>query len=642
MPPTILNAYAKPVDNTIPVQALLYDDETLHASQDSVGLYDGPSKSAPHQSGTIHVTSHRIFFIADGGTPSNTLTSRTAEDESVGASLALDLAHVTQTEYYAGFLKSSAKITLHLTPPVRKAVQPPSSATTTTSSTSVKDFDDPFSTWECEICGNKNPPGLSPAARSVCALCGVPRSAVSLAAGSTPAPSRPLSVLRHPPDPTSTSASWHSRSLPSSAAHTPPTGSPAPSRGSIEEVRGVGQGSSKQVECPACTFLNHPYLRECEICGTALPSSKSGSSSSASKPGLTLSSKSAPTSRPTSPVGDVADLADGERYIKLSFRKGGDKPFYAVLKRTLKTKAWEVRIGYYGRRTNTGESSATTATARSGISGILQNVESSAMSTSTDMSHAFQDLEALMVKAQEMVKLAAELNERLSAAQQQRMSVNPYANANGAGVVEPEEATFIRSSLAQLGLQMKNAPVTQDMVKDERRWVEQLAKELAGVLQGDSVHEGMMRQRGIMGVDEAWGGWNRARGVALIPPTTLLQTLPLLPAHTSPPINTRKLTSGLTVLHMPPYAHTAFSVRFVGRIESGGPCTTVTFAQEEGLSVGLADEMIRDVERDGGICRDEVRGSGGMTAKSNAGAAEIRWWVNMFTGYVWDGQLDEH
>jgi hypothetical protein len=52
--------------------------------------------------------------------------------------------------------------------------------------------------------------------------------------------------------------------------------------------------------------------------------------------------KSAPSSRPTSP-----DLEDDNpstaRIMKLSFRKGGDKAFYAVLKRALMSKGWEVR-----------------------------------------------------------------------------------------------------------------------------------------------------------------------------------------------------------------------------------------------------------------------------------------------------------
>lgn len=118
------------------------------------------------------------------------------------------------------------------------------------------------------------------------------------------------------------------------------------------------------------------------------------------------------------------------------------------------------------------------------------------------MKDALQDLEALRVKAKDMVKLAAELNEKLTIASTSRSSWNSS---------EPEEATFILSSLSQLGLQMSNTPVTFDMMKDERKWFEELARELAGVLQGTP--KGIMKERGIIALDEVWGSWNRARGV---------------------------------------------------------------------------------------------------------------------------------
>ena len=66
------------------------------------------------------------------------------------------------------------------------------------------------------------------------------------------------------------------------------------------------------------------------------------------------------------------------------------------------------------------------------------------------------------------------------------------------------------------------------MIRDERKWIEELARELAGVLQSgkgaatvksnswDAKVEkegGLMRKRGIVGLDEIWGGWNRARGI---------------------------------------------------------------------------------------------------------------------------------
>lgn len=338
--------------------------------------------------------------------------------------------------------------------------------------------------------------------------------------------------------------------------------------------------------------------------------------------------------------------------IRLSFRRGGDKAFYAVLRRSLLGKGWEVKG--VTKPTNTVGSSVTTqghTATLSGINGILRTVETTAASSQNDMEDALKDLEALMVKWRDMVKLAQDLNERLTAVSTTAPTTlaAPAASPEGASTgpalttqaVEPEEATFIRSSLAQLGAQMPNAPVTLDMIRDERRWVDELARELAGVLQGTGggKGEGIMRQRGVVGLDEVWGGWNRARGVALIPPSTFLMVLPHLPSHTSPPIQMRTLAgSGLSVLHTPPFTRAAFAARLVGLLALVGPKTVVEIAQEEAIPIGLAQEMVVEVEDEGEICRDE--GGAGISAAGLSQNGEVRWWVNIFRGYVWDGQTD--
>jgi len=139
------------------------------------------------------------------------------------------------------------------------------------------------------------------------------------------------------------------------------------------------------------------------------------------------------------------------------------------------------------------------------IAGILQSVESSAQGQDMNLKSALQDLEALMIKARDMVQLAAGLNEKLNS-----VTIDSNRSSRNSTPIPrelPEEAIFIRSSLAQLGLQVSNVPVTSDMITDEKKWVNELARELAEVLGG------MMRDRGIIALDEVWGGWNRARGV---------------------------------------------------------------------------------------------------------------------------------
>lgn len=234
------------------------------------------------------------------------------------------------------------------------------------------------------------------------------------------------------------------------------------------------------------------------------------------------------------------------------------------------------------------------------------------------MKDALQDLEALMLKAKDMVKLAADLNERLTT-----LSVNNPSS-------EPEEATFIRSSLTQLGLQMDNAPVTLDMMRDEREWIMELARELARVLQT------VMKGRGIIALDEVWGGWNRARGVALIPPSTFLQVIPHLPQFTVPTMQTRRLRTGLTVIHTPPYSHAAFSARLSGYLTLNGPKTTADIAKEEGITIALTEGMVDAVEADGQICRDDSTSA--MSVSGQAGGV-VQWWSwEHFRDYVYDGQ----
>jgi len=225
-----------------------------------------------------------------------------------------------------------------------------------------------------------------------------------------------------------------------------------------------------------------------------------------------------------------------------------------------------------------------------------------------------------VVKAREMVRLAGELNDRLTTVTE--------LNASSGGA-DLETATFIRSSLAQLGLRMTDVPVTLDMASDEKRWYEQLARELAGVLQGTGGKSGlgMMENRGIIALDEVWGGWNRARGVALLTPSQFLQVLPHLPTHTDPIITERTFhASGLRVLHTPTYSSAAFAARLHGTLLLSGARTTLDIAQEEGVPIGLASEMVDEAEAQGVVCRDEAE------------HGEVRWWLNVFQGYVWDGQ----
>lgn len=256
----------------------------------------------------MYATTHRLFFI----------DSRLKHTHIM--SFEMDLAHVKYTTHYAGLFTSSPKVTLFLsagasasgsTQESNESSSRPSSAVNSSPMSSDQDV---MSSWECEICGEKNSSGLSPSAAQACSLCGVRRSSM---------PIQRKQVQIHSQDLTSSS------SLPSAIPSPSPSPLPTPSSSKVPNIA-----------CTACTFLNHPSLKECEVCSTPLPRPQSLPSNGRS----TLTAKSAPPTRAVSPAppGDL-DPASSP-IIKLSFRKGGDKAFYAELKRALLRKAWLVRV----------------------------------------------------------------------------------------------------------------------------------------------------------------------------------------------------------------------------------------------------------------------------------------------------------
>ncbi|KAG9125872.1 hypothetical protein FRC07_005812 [Ceratobasidium sp. 392] len=489
-----MNRHFRRLDGSIPVAALLYEDEELVASQDGIGLYDGKEKSPDYQNGTVHITTHRLIYV-DAANPRRYST-------------ACNLSRIKQTDVYAGFLKSSAKVILMLS-----AHDDPGNQSTpdndasefvddTTSETLVDDIPSREG-WVCPICSYNNPASASESA-PICVLCGVP----------------------------------------------------------------------KNDDIP-------------------MPQHK-------------ISSVSSPTTPARTPDPNARDM------FKISFRKGGDKVWYAALKRTLLAKAWA--------RAPPSKAALPSTQAR-GIHGILQSVEINAQTTQDDMEDALKDLEALMSKAREMADYAKLLNMKLTQQEQEdqrrRLESGYSTSDTNSHAPSDSETTFIRSSLARLGL--PTDAVTQDMVADERAYHTELAKELGGLLLGGGPkgkskaveQQGIMEDsRGIVGLDEVWGAWNRARGVALLPPSTLLTVVPLLPNHTYPPIHMRTLRSGLRVLHTPDYTREAFAKRLDQSLRACFPQGRTSFqiAADEGAGVSLAmvQEMVECAEEDGAIARDEV------------------------------------
>ncbi|EJD43582.1 hypothetical protein AURDEDRAFT_114644 [Auricularia subglabra TFB-10046 SS5] len=341
---------------------------------------------------------------------------------------------------------------------------------------------------------------------------------------------------------------------------------------------------ANELQCTVCTFINEPGSTKCDMCDTPLP----------------LRAPSQPQPRPE------------RQTLKISFRKGGDKQFYAALKRALQAKAWKTPEG------------ASMPAPQHGISGIMNAVETSANQSTDTVASALRDLEALAAQAKSMVALASNLSARL----QQSQSKLSAADA--------EASSFIQKSLYNMGLALPDGPVMQDSLNNEKKWTDELAGEVAGLLR-----EGLMGGRGMVGLDEIWCAWNRARGVALISPETFLAALTRAVEKRQVDLALRTLKSGLIVLHAPRLSHGAFCARLLIADDSSTPAqgqelrgesdpeqrwhTPLDVAAREEIAVALAALLLEAAEDDGLLWRD-VEPFGG-----------VRWTANVLKDWTWDG-----
>lgn len=280
---------------------------------------------------------------------------------------------------------------------------------------------------------------------------------------------------------------------------------------------------------------------------------------------------------------------------------------------------------------------------RVGIEAVFSAVDLQAREESDDMRDAFRDLEALMARAKKMVDLAETLNAKLT---------RQEASGKGAGVDgqdDGEAANIIRSSLVRLGL--PTPAITSDMAKDEMEYNLQLAQELAGLLYTgssplmgngkilkkpveDSIHSSYETTPtessglGIMPLDELWCMWNRARGVALVSPKTLLHVCQILPKITVPPIDCKTFQSGLRVLQTAKYRPSRLSDRIAsclrGVQEEEKKLSTMEIAKLENCPLHLITELLQEIEYElGTLVRDESSG-------------QVYWYENQISTFDWD------
>lgn len=371
--------------------------------------------------------------------------------------------------------------------------------------------------------------------------------------------------------------------------------------------------SLQSVACPRCTFVNHPSLIECEMCGASLV---------AANP-LHLRNGDIYRAESPAPLSGQSTISNTEitDSVKLSFREGGDKIFHERLKGALVQRKWLLQNAppvpeplRPSASTSSGVISASTSQQSSprssgvGIAGLERRGAELRKKNEVVIGNAFEDLEALMASAKEVIALA------------EKFSRENRLLSSGDST---EASTLLSQSADALGM-----VTTKDMLGSgsENLYLSELSRNLAEYLTDD--RNGILRREGgIMSLIDLWAIFNRSRnGVELVSPSDFKRAAELW-EKLKLPIRLRRFKSGLLVVQRydwsdektikqiqvwmedlrrtPPSEPVPWNWQTFGR-----GVTAQEAARRFGWSVGVAAEELEMAEDRGFLCREEgIEGS---------------------------------
>ncbi|CAO3590677.1 unnamed protein product [Absidia cylindrospora] len=361
--------------------------------------------------------------------------------------------------------------------------------------------------------------------------------------------------------------------------------------------------------CPICTFINHPSMIQCEMCDSALQSSSPSNlqshttqSTKSPSPSCSSSAPPAPSSSSSSSLSST-NISKYDHSVQLSFRKGGLAQFLTKLNSAITNKAWDSPLSpgsSTSQSTNNIEQLSYQQQQQPrravGLQGIQQRIEKLSTENADSLTDAFQDLDRLMAKANDMVKLAETISGKM----------NKSAN--------DQDLSTLRGYMINLGI---SNPVTRGTAGSI--YHQELSRELAEFL--DKLYT--KKENDIRPLTDIYCIFNRARGVALVSPEdlyTACQQFELLKL----PYRLRKLSastsssssSGLLVVQSIHMNDDQASKRVLDLVKRrDGHLTALQLADAQQWAIAVALDQLKMAEQKGLLCRDE--GPGGLVFYEN-------------------------
>ncbi|BFG20814.1 hypothetical protein CerSpe_070880 [Prunus speciosa] len=299
-----------------------------------------------------------------------------------------------------------------------------------------------------------------------------------------------------------------------------------------------------------------------------------------------------------SPEGWVSDSGSGSRSVVVTVVVRGKGDLDAFLNKfwdSWRGRAWEIvheQAGSdvaSGSRSTSGMYTREGAVRMVGVSGILRKEQEMWESTDKSLQDAFQDLNALMSKAKEMVMLAEKMRQKLLSG-----STSQPSAENDEELGSKQE---MQDWLLSVGI---ISPVTKESAG--AMYHQQLSRQLA-----DFVRLPLERSGGMMNLIDIYCLFNRARGTELISPEDLLQACSLWEKF-DVPVMLRKFDSGVMVIQNKSHSDEEVFARIKTLVTKPDALRTGISASDAAITLGIAPGMAKEhlltAESKGLLCRD--------------------------------------
>lgn len=325
--------------------------------------------------------------------------------------------------------------------------------------------------------------------------------------------------------------------------------------------------------------------------------------------------------------GSFSTLGEDQESIKISFRDGGEKAFYEKLKWAMVQRKWllqsappipesthlpnaDNQLGHSSRNSN-GRLPSRAQSA--GIAGLERRGLDIRMRNEAVIGSAFEDMDALMASAKEIIALAESFARK---------------NANGSSANADQIIAESAKSLDMV--------TTKDMLgqssSGDSLYLAELSRNLAEYLTDDS--KGILKKEGgIMSLVDLWAVFNRSRGgVELISPSDFEKAARLW-EKLQLPVRLRQFRNKLLVVQQADRTDDKTIAQLLSWLQElhvsstspsdmdfGTYISAQGAAQRFGWSVGVATEELEMAEEKGALCRDE-------------GIEGLRFWANWLVDY---------